>query len=201
MAEHFKHATTDYPIHRLLRARWSPRAYAERPISPDDLTSLFEAARWAASGGNGQPWRFIAATRADPETHARLVACLYEANAEWAIRAPLLLLVVAQTMRGDGKPNRTAFYDCGLAVGNMSLQTTELGLHVHQMGGFSLDQAREHFGIPEGFEPVAAIAIGYLGDDALLSEQNRERERAPRSRKPLAELVFGGEWGAPAPWL
>lgn len=191
-----KPAPTDYPIADVLRRRWSPRAFSDQAIEPDKLRSLFEAARWAPSSFNEQPWSFIVATGENPEEHALLLSCLAEKNQQWARRAPVLMVSVAKlNFERTGKPNRHAFHDVGLATGNLLTQATELGLAVHPMAGFSREKVREIYGVPEGFEPVAAIAIGYPDQIDVLPEAFREQELAPRSRKPLAGFVFAGRWG------
>lgn len=190
-----KHAQSDHPVHGLIATRWSPRAYASTPVPAEHLRSVFEAARWAASSGNGQPWSFIVATNDQPETYSRLADCLSEGNVPWATRAPVLGLVVAQTVRSNGRTNRTAFYDAGLAVQNLTIQATALGLSLRQMGGFSPEQARANFAIPEDYEPVAMFALGYVGDPAGLSDSHREQEMSVRLRRPLPEFVFGARWG------
>lgn len=165
-----KHAKTAYPIHELLQARWSPRAFAERPIEREVIGSLLEAARWAPSSFNEQPWRFLIATREDPETFQELAGCLSEGNRPWAARAPLLILTVAKTYFGNDpqKKNRHAFHDVGLATQNLVIQATAMGLYVHQMAGFDRAKARELFEIPEGYEPVAVLAVGHLDDPETL---------------------------------
>jgi nitroreductase len=193
-----KQAAADYPIHPLLRARWSPRAFADTPVEAAKLRSLLEAARWAASGGNGQPWHFIVATRTEPEQYAKLAACLNPGNAEWATSAPVLMLTVAKMTTSSGRPHRHAFHDVGLAVQNLSIQATALDLYVHQMAGFSVEDARLLYGIPDGYEPVTMLAIGYLGDPETLPEARRQQELSPRSRKALGEFVFEETWGRPA---
>ena len=193
-----KIAEPAYPIHDLIATRWSPRAYAPTPVAAEELRLLFEAARWAASGGNGQPWSFIVAGQDDPETFARLVGCLNEGNVPWASQAPVLGLVVAQTVRDNGRANRTAFYDAGLAMQNLAIQATARGLALRQMGGFSPDTARETFAIPAGHEPVVMFALGYPGDPSGLVERHREQELAPRRRRAIQEFVFGPTWGVPA---
>lgn len=186
---------SSYPLHDLLRRRWSPRAFSDRGLEPEKLRSLLEAARWAPSSFNEQPWRFVLAPREDSEAFERLLGCLVEGNQKWARRARVLMLSVAK-LRFDrtGKENRHAFHDVGLAVENLVIQATSLGLVVHQMAGFHLEKTRSELGIPEGFEPVAMIAIGYQGDPQSLPEGLRERESAPRVRQPLADLVFAGRW-------
>lgn len=194
-----KPAETHSPIHDLLKRRWSPRAFAERSVEPDQLRSLFEAARWAPSSNNEQPWRFLVAakeTRADWE---RLFACLVEGNQKWARRAPVLMLSVAKLTFDDGSVNRHAFHDTGMAVENLIIQATTMGLFVHQMAGFRIDQARKECRIPDGYEPAAMIAIGYPGDPATLPDYLRERELKPRERNSISEFVFSGTWGLPSP--
>jgi nitroreductase len=197
-----KTADARYPIHELIRKRWSPRSFSDRPVEPDKLLQLLEAARWAPSCFNEQPWAFIVSGRDDPETYGRLLACLTERNRSWAGRAPVLMLSVAKLhFEQDGKPNRFALHDVGLAIGNLVLQATAMDLFVHQMAGFSIDRARASFGIPESHEPVAMIALGYRGDPADLPEAFREREVAPRVRNPLHSFVFGGLWNRTASWV
>jgi len=189
-----KPAVNLHPIHDLLKNRWSPRAFSSQPVEKDHLLSLFEAARWAPSGSNLQPWAFIVTTSADPEPHARLVAALAEFNQMWAKDAPVLVLAVVQREREPGKPNPYATYDLGQSVAHLSVQATNLGLLVHQMAGFDHQKAREAVNLPEGFDPVTVFTIGYPGNAADLPERLRERELAPRARKPLSEFVFDGAW-------
>ena len=197
-----KPADARYPIHDLLKRRWSPRAFSDRPVEADKLRSLLEAARWAPSSSNEQPWRFIVATKDDATEHGRLVGCLMEGNVPWAQRAPVLMVTVARlSFEEDGTPNRHAFHDVGQAVANLTMQATALGLFVHQMAGFYPDKVRELYGIPKEFEPVAALALGYPGDPESLPEKYRSRESAMRARKPLTDLVFSGQWGRTSPLL
>ena len=194
-------AKTDYPIHELLQKRWSPRAFADTPVEPDKLKRLLEAARWAPSSNNEQPWHYIVATKDEPEEFGRLLACLVEKNQSWAKAAPVLMLSVASTVFArNGKPNRHALHDVGQAVADLTMQATSLGLFVHQMAGFSVEKARETYGIPETAEPVAAMAVGYLGDPNVLPPDLREREMALSGRKPIGEFVFSGVWGRGAEW-
>jgi len=189
-------ATTSFPIEPLLARRSSPRAFAAVPVARALLGSLFEAARWAPSCFNEQPWRFVFAVREDAEAFARLGSCLAESNARWATAAPVLMLSVAKAnfARND-RPNRHALHDVGLAMENLVLQAEALGLAVHQMAGFDLARARDLLAVPPGFEPVAMAAIGYRGDADQLPEPLRQRELAPRERQPLSELVFEGRFG------
>ena len=195
-----KPAETQYPIEEILKRRWSPRAFADRMVEPEKLQSLWEAARWAASSFNEQPWFFIVATKEKPEEHARLLSCLVEGNQRWARRAPVLMVSVAKlNFDKTGKPNRHAFHDVGLAVENMIVQATALGLFVHQMAGFSPEKVAELYKIPDECEPVAAIAVGYGGDVEDLPESFREQELGGRSRKPVSSFVFEGRWGNASP--
>lgn len=197
-----KPAETHYPIHDLLKRRWSPRAFAERPVESDKLRSLFEAAKWAPSSGNEQPWRFIVATKGNKIEWDRLFSCLVEGNQKWAHQAPVLILSVASLKFEDaGSTNRHAFHDTGMAVENLVIQATALGLFVHQMAGFRIDQARAEFKIPDGYEPVAMIAVGYPGDPATLPDYLRERELKLRERTSISEFVFSGNWGTTSPMV
>ncbi len=193
-----KSAVTDHPIHPLLQARWSPRAFAPTPVAADQLLSLLEAARWSASGGNVQPWSFVIAPREDADAFARLLGTLVEANRVWAQHAPLLVLTVAQQLRAPGTPNPYALYDLGQAVAHLTVQATALGLRVHQLGGFDPEQARSAFAIPADYAPATVLVIGLPGDPATLPEPLYAREVAERTRKPLDNFVFGGAWGQPA---
>src|SRR5712691_2956422 len=156
-----KPAPAEFPVHELIRRRWSRRSFSERPVDEEALRALFEAARWAPSSYNEQPWSFIL-TRKGEEAFDRLAACLTGSNVRWAPRAPVLVLSVAKLdIARSGAPNRHAFHDVGLSVDNLVLQATALDLFVHQMAGFDTEKAREVFGVPEGYEPVAVIAIGH----------------------------------------
>ncbi len=195
-----KKASIDYPIHELLAERWSPYGFEDRPVAQADLRSLFEAARWAASSYNEQPWNFFVATRENPEEFARLLSCLVEANQEWAKAAPVLVLgVVSLKFSRNNKDNRAAVHDLGLAAGNLVVEATARGLCVHQMIGILPDKAREVYQIPEHYEAWTAMAIGYKADPAKLPDALKERDLTPRQRKPLSQFVFTGKWGQPSP--
>lgn len=196
-----KPAETGYPMHDLFRRRWSPRAFSDQAVDPETLLSALEAARWAPSSFNEQPWRFLLARREHPDEFDRMLGCLKAGNRTWARTAPVLLISVAKTYFGDdpSKTNRHAFHDVGLATSQLVLQALDHGLYVHQMAGFERETSREVYGIPEGFEPVAAMALGYPGEPDLLPDKLAERERKARARMPLTELVFDGHWAEPAP--
>jgi nitroreductase len=194
-----KKAKTDHPIHDLLARRWSPVAFEPRPMPDESLASLLEAARWAPSCFNDQPWYFLVARREDGEEFQRMLECLSEGNRVWARNASVLMITATRnSFRRNGKPNRFAPHDLGLALGGLLVQATEMGIAVHQMGGFSQSKARETYGIPEGFEPQTAVAIGYHGDPSTLPDELRKREEQSRERIPRREFVFSGSWDSPA---
>ncbi|OKH49716.1 nitroreductase [Calothrix sp. HK-06] len=195
-----KSADTQYPIHDLLRLRWSPLAFSERVVEPEKLCSVLDAAQWAASSFNEQPWSFIVATKDNQAEFERLLSCLAEGNQEWARNAPVLMISVAKlNFERNGVENRHAFHDVGAAVGNAAIQATALGLHIHQMAGFDVPKAKELYSIPDGYDPVEAIALGYLGNPKTLSERLLQREQAPRTRKSLEQFVFSGSWNQVSP--
>ncbi|MEE3718550.1 nitroreductase family protein [Tumidithrix elongata RA019] len=196
-----KPAETQYQVHELIRNRWSPRAFADRPVEKETLLSLLEAARWSPSSYNHQPWSFIVATKDNPAEYNRLLSVLVEFNQGWAKSAPVLILAIAKLFTDDGKQNHYAFHDVGLALGNLSLQATALGLSVHQAAGFDRDKARTEYQIPEAYAPATALVIGYEGDPQTLPEGLREKELAPRVRKPLQEFVFSGQFNQVSPLL
>jgi nitroreductase len=180
--------------HTLIESRWSPRAFSNDSVSEEQLEALFEAARWAPSAMNEQPWRFIYASKEDKEDFGKLGSLLLEGNS-WAKNAAALFITIAKTKYDfNSNPNKHAWHDVGLATGNLLLQATDLGLHIHLMGGFDAAKAQEVLGIPEGFEAVAMGAVGYVGDPETLPENLKARELAPRKRKPLSEIAFKGEW-------
>ena len=182
------------PVEGVLPAilnRWSPRSYADREVSSADLHRIFEAARWAASSNNEQPWRYIV-TRKGTEIHQKLAAALMGFNQTWAPNAPVLILTFATaTMSHNGTPNAWALYDLGAANALLCVQAAALGLGTHSMAGYDQKAAREALGIPENYVLGAVIAMGHQGEPAALpNEQLITRELAPRTRKPLDELVF-----------
>ncbi|HTX16900.1 MAG TPA: nitroreductase family protein [Candidatus Baltobacteraceae bacterium] len=196
MHDHKRPAPADAPIHDLISHRWSPRAFEARPVEREKLRSLFEAARWAASSYNAQPWYFIVGTKDDPENYKKVLDSFVEFNQSWAKNAPVVVLsVAAHKMPHDGSTNRHAFHDVGQAAANLALQATALGLQVHQMAGIVPEKAREIFSIPPDYEAVAGFAIGYPDAPESLPDHLREREKAPRSRKPVSSFVFTGNWG------
>lgn len=187
-----KTASTTHPVHELLRRRWSPRAFSPEPVTPEQVATLFEAATWAASASNLQPWVFVYAHRADTADFERLLGCLAPANQTWAKDAALLVCTLARTTLPNGKPNEWARHDAGSANTTLWLQATALGLYAHPMAGFDADQTRAAFALPPDVEPVTFTSIGHLGSPDQLPEPNRSRELAPRTRKPVAEVAFAG---------
>ncbi len=186
--------TPDHSINPLLMKRWSPRAFANTPIDPSEINKIFEAARWAASSFNEQPWRFVYAHKGD-QAYDRLMESINPFNQSWTSSAPLLILgVVKDDFSHNGSANRHASYDLGAAVANMSIQAAEADIYFHQMAGFDPKKAAELIGIPEGYTPVVMIAAGYIGDAYALPENLRERENAPRERKAVSDFAFGGEF-------
>ena len=186
-----KHGPKESGVEEIILERWSPRSFADKAVSSEDLTKIFTAAAWAASSYNEQPWRFIVGKKGD-ETYAKILDSLIEFNQAWAKTAPVLILTVGKkTFSQNGQPNAYAIHDTGAASANMSLEATALGLHTHGMAGLDKDKARTSFGIPEDYEVGAAWALGYLGEPNALPEPYSAMEVAPRTRKPLEEFVFG----------
>ncbi|MDI1291851.1 MAG: nitroreductase family protein [Methylobacter sp.] len=193
-----KPAITRVKIHDIIQARWSPRAFdPDKPVSHDDLLSLLEAARWAPSCFNDQPWRFVVCDKATDETgwqHA--FSILAEKNRRWAKNAPVLMLAVAmENFNHNGQANRWAMYDTGAASVSMCLQATALGMCVHQMGGFDAEKAREVFNLPGDCKPMAMMAVGYQAEVNMLDDDFKEAELAARSRAALNEQFYAGQWG------
>ncbi|MEX2354140.1 MAG: nitroreductase family protein [Gammaproteobacteria bacterium] len=195
-----KQARTQYPINSLLARRWSGRAYdPARELAHEQIMSLLEAARWAPSCFGDEPWRFIVCNRATAEpAWQNVLECLTEKNRAWAQNAPLLMVISANTLfRSNDKPNKWGRYDTGAAAMSICVQATDMGLMVHQMGGFDADKTRTVFAIPDQFTPVAMMAVGYQLPEDKIPEDMKEREYAERKRSPLADSFFDGEWGKP----
>ena len=193
-----KSAQTNYTIHPVLKKRWSPRAFSNTPVEKEKLQRVLEAARWSASSFNEQPWRFFVGMRGD-NTYDKIMESLVPFNQSWAQTAPVLMLVCSKkNFSGNGKPNAVSQYDAGQAAAHISFQATEEGLHLHQMGGFDPDKARELFNVPEEFEIHAGIALGYIGDPEVLPEDLKESEVAKRERMHLSDIVFEDEFNTPS---
>ncbi len=194
-----KPAPAGHPIHELIRERWSPRAFLPKPVEPAKLLSVLEAARWAPSSYNEQPWFFLVARAGEPEEFAKLLGCLVEGNQAWAKTAPVLLISVAKrTFDHNGKPNRCAPNNVGLASQNMAIEAVAQGLATHGMAGIEQEKIRDVYALPENCEAVAGWALGYAGEPDMLEGRLKEMELAPRERKELAKFVFGGKFGEPA---
>lgn len=179
-------ADTEYPIHNIIKQRWSPRSFSDEPVDPELLRQLFDAARWAPSSYNEQPWRFIVATSEYPKEHRKMADLLTPANQRWASNAPVLMLTVTKTtFSRNGTANRAAEHDLGQAVATLTFEATRKDLFVHQMAGIDLAKAKESYNIPSGFEPFSGIAVGYV--------ENPEQP-TNRSRKDLDEIAFRGDW-------
>lgn len=190
-----------HPVHDLIAARWSPYGFSDRSVSDDDLRSLFEAVRWAASSYNEQPWRFIVARREEAAHFEQVLSCLVEGNQPWARLAPVLVLTaVSLSFSRNDKPNAAAVHDMGLAAGNLTFEATSRGLSVHQMIGILPDKAREVFSIPAGCQALTALAIGYAGHQEGLPDDIKSRDEGARSRKSINEFTFGATWGESAGW-
>ena len=184
----------DAKLNKLIQDRYSPRAFSSQKVEKEKIASLIEAARWAASSFNGQPARYIIGEKGD-ENYEKIFESLVPKNQEWNRTVPVLILtLVKATNSYNGKPNFYAQHDLGLAIGNLSLQAMHLGLHVHQMAGFSKDRAKELFHIPDDFIPMTAIAVGYKGDPDELNNELKKMELAPRQRRGYDEIVFSGDW-------
>jgi len=193
-----KPATTQVKIHDIIQARWSPRAFdPDRLVNHDDLLALLEAAHWAPSCFNDQPWRFVVCDKATDATGWQLAfSTLAEKNRRWAKNAPVLILSVAmENFNHNGQANRWAMYDTGAASVSLCLQATALGLCVHQMGGFDAEKAREVFNLPGDCRPMAMMAVGYQADVEVLDDDFKEAELAARSRAVLTERFYVGQWG------
>ncbi len=190
-----KTAQTTYSIHPLLADRWSPRVFEDKPISETELFQLFEAAHWAASSNNAQPWRFLYAYRGS-ETFEKIFQCLSEFNQKWARHASVLVLTAIQENFDTGKENYHALHDLGLAMGNFSVQAQSMGIALHQMAGVNWQKAHQVFQVPEGYHIATAVAVGYYGGNTdQLPSDLQAKEGSGRSRKPLTEIVFSETWG------
>ena len=194
-----KPAQTSVPLHDLLTNRWSPRAFADKPVSVNDLTAVLEAARWAASSNNGQPWRFIVATKADAAAHAAALEGFAVRNQRWAKAAPVLIFACARkTFEANGNPNAHSWYDTGAAMASLTIEAEARGLRVHQAAGIERDKIKATYDVPDEFDIVAGIGLGHQGDPDSLPEDLPGREKEPRVRKPLADIVFAGKFGTAA---
>ena len=188
-------APIDHPIHDLLSQRWSPYAFdPDRGVSEDDLHALFEAARWAMSSYNAQPWRYIVGVRErSPKVWEQILSVLVEGNQPWAKNAPVLAIgLVEHNFEHNDKENKAAVHDLGAASANLTFEATVRGLNVHQMIGIEPDKAREVFGISGSLEPFTGIAIGYAGEPSHVGEEYAKRDTLERQRKSLNNIIIYG---------
>ena len=193
---HDRLAKSSVPLHDPIAKRWSPRAFTAEAVTRADLTGLLEAARWALSCYGAEPWRFVLGVKGSGDGHDKIAQALVDANRKWATSAPVLMITVARdAFEFNDKPNDWSKHDVGLAMGQLAIEATARGLVVHQMGGFDKDKARELLGIPDGYSPVAACAIGHLAPAETLPEDLRDKETAARERKPMGEIAFEGRFG------
>tara|TARA_A100001391_G_scaffold193797_2_gene169464 strand:+ start:586 stop:1191 length:606 start_codon:yes stop_codon:yes gene_type:complete len=193
---HPKHAEPNHPVHDLITRRWSPYAFADRGVSREDLRSLFEAARWAASSYNEQPWSYLVARREDTDAFERLLSCLVEGNQEWAKHVPVLAIgCISLKFSRNGQTNAAAEHDLGLASANLTFEATSRGLVVHQMIGIFPGRVRSLYGLPDDVEAKTGLAIGYAAPVESVPDELRDRDLKPRQRKSLQEFVFGDKWG------
>jgi len=191
-----KRANTQFPINELLEKRWSPRAFKGKAVEKDKLKKVFEAARWSASCFNEQPWRFIIGVKNKDKTYDNIFNSLAEGNQSWCKFAPVLILLASKkTFTYNGKPNNWSAYDLGQAAAYISVQATAEGLHVHQMAGFNQSKVRVMFSVPEDFEIITAMAIGYIGDPEILPDELKKSELAERKRNQMNSQLFSVKWG------
>lgn len=186
---------TESPINDLLASRWSPYAFdPKRDVGTDDLTSLFEGARWTMSSYNEQPWRFIVGVRSrDQRTWDQVFSVLVEGNQIWAKNAPVLVLGIAEHhFARNGEINKAALHDLGAASANITFEATARGLSVHQMIGIDPEKARETFGLSASLEPLTALAIGYAGASEAVDQAIAERDARPRERKSFQDIILRG---------
>ncbi len=196
-----KEANTQYPIHELLKKRWSPRAFDEKPIEKDKLKRILEAARWSPSASNEQPWHFIVGYKND-ETYDKIFETLVEFNQMWTKFAPVLMISVGRKKSiKTGGENRDFRYDVGQSVAHMSIQAMSENIYVHQMAGFDPEKARELFQIPDDHIAITAIALGYIGKPEILHPRMQKSETALRERKTINEFVFSDQFGKTSKYI
>lgn len=190
-----KEAKIKYPINNLLSSRWSPRAFEDKKVEKEKIQRFFEAARWTPSASNLQPWSFIFGEKGD-ETYKKIFECLVEFNQLWAKFAPVLIITVSKkNIKDTTDINGTYAYDLGQSVAHLTFQAMHDGLYVHQMSGFDPQKAREKFEIPENYDAVSVIALGYIGKPEILPERMQKSEKAKRIRKDLDTFIFSGKFG------
>lgn len=185
---------SELPLHPVLNERYSPRSFSDRPVTDPELELVLEAARWAPSSMNEQPWRFLV-TRQGGEGHTELLSALNHSNRVWADKAPVLILtMVHRTLARNGQENFHARHDLGFAVAQLTAQATALGMGLHQLGGFQAPVARAAFSVPDEFDLVSVLALGFPGEVDRLPMELREREARKTPRRSLIELVSYGHF-------
>lgn len=190
-----KEAANQYPIHPLIKRRWSPRAFSDRPVEKEKLQSIFEAARWSPSAMNEQTWSFIVGIRED-ETWKKIFDNLADGNKLWTHSAPVLMILIGKKIFSSSqKPYAHYQYDSGQSAAYLTIEAMNQGLFVHQMAGFDVEKTISTFSIPPDYHPLTAVAIGYAGNPEDLPEPLRKREFAERSRKNFSDFVFSGTFG------
>ncbi len=196
-----QHLEVEHPVLDVIRSRWSPAVYSPQAVEPETLLTILEAARSAPSSYNAQPWSFLVARKEDPEEFTRMLSCLVPGNVAWAQHVPVLMISVAKLQFDhNASANRHAFHDTGIATGFLMLQAASMGVMAHGMAGFDSAKAREIYSIPESHEAVAAIGMGYPGDEQAAPEELRKRNQR-KPRRTLQQFVFAGRWGQPLPLL
>jgi len=190
-----KSALSEYPINSLINNRWSPRAFDNKNVEDSILFSLFEAARWAASCNNSQPWRFIIAKSENKEEHTKALLCFNERNQRWVKNAPVIGFVCAYKLMPNNNPNRTHFYDTGMAMAQFSLQALEHNLYIHQAGGILVDKVISDYSVPEDVDVICGFGLGYQGEAEILPEELAERELDKRVRNTISEFTFSNSFG------
>ncbi len=189
-----KKANTTYPINDILSKRWSPRAFADKVVEKEKLQSILEAARWSPSASNEQPWFFILGWNNDA-TYQKIFETLVEFNQMWAKNAPVLIISVGKQINSKDEPSSIFKYDVGQSVAHLTFQASIEGLYVHQMVGFDPDKAAELFQIPEGYEAISVMSIGYIGEPSMLHPRMQKAEKAERERKELSAFIFEEKFG------
>ncbi len=184
----------DYPILDIIKKRWSPRMFSNQEVASWKFMTLLEAARWAPSSFNLQPWRFIYAHKGS-QAYENIFQCLSDFNQSWVRNAPILMMTTIKEDTDEGKNNYHALHDLGLSMGNFTIQAQSMGIAVHQMAGIDWEKAHEIFEVPEGYHVVSGVAVGYYGGDpSEMSEKLEDMEEEASVRKPMNEIARENSW-------
>ncbi len=195
-----KPAITSQPVHDLIRQRWSPRSFTDQPVDNDTLVALFEAARWSASCNNLQPWRYILATKNDPDAWETAQNCTLDRNQRWTRTAPVIGYVLAEPIDlPSGHANVWHQFDAGMASAQLTIEAESRGLVVHQFAGIDFKAVRETYDVPDHVDVICGIVLGYQGEPEALIEDLPGREIEERERHPLSDFIFKGKYGESAP--